>query len=111
MEMELEEKGDLKHQWTEVAKKKKQQKNNHTRKDPYTQKQQQNTNHSLLARASKYKPGVHIIMDNSDTLDQTAEKYSTVQEQMHKRGAKDMSKSITYKTPVMIAFEVIKPKE
>eukprot|EP00957_Ditylum_brightwellii_P182803 13923966-Ditylum_brightwellii.AAC.1 len=30
---------------------------------------------------------------------------------MHKRGAEDMNKSITYKTPVMIAFKVIKPKE
>eukprot|EP00957_Ditylum_brightwellii_P136141 10382858-Ditylum_brightwellii.AAC.1 len=77
MEMELEEKGDLKHQCTEVDKKKKQQENNHTRKDPCTQKQPQNTNHSSLARASKYKPRVHILMDNSDTLDQTAEKYST----------------------------------
>eukprot|EP00957_Ditylum_brightwellii_P118240 9018390-Ditylum_brightwellii.AAC.1 len=30
---------------------------------------------------------------------------------MHKIGAEDVSKSITYKTLVMIAFEVIKPKE
>eukprot|EP00957_Ditylum_brightwellii_P120453 9190460-Ditylum_brightwellii.AAC.1 len=30
---------------------------------------------------------------------------------MHKRGAEDMSKSITYKIPVMIAFKVIKPRE
>eukprot|EP00957_Ditylum_brightwellii_P037536 2839182-Ditylum_brightwellii.AAC.1 len=50
-------------------------------------------------------------MDNLVTLDQTAEKYSTVQEQMHKREAEDMSKSITYKTLVMIALKVIKPKE
>eukprot|EP00957_Ditylum_brightwellii_P023151 1746794-Ditylum_brightwellii.AAC.1 len=30
---------------------------------------------------------------------------------MHKRGAEHISKSITYKTPVMIAFKVIKPNE
>eukprot|EP00957_Ditylum_brightwellii_P026217 1982480-Ditylum_brightwellii.AAC.2 len=67
--MELEEKEDVQHQWTEVDKKKKQQKTNHTRKAPYTQNQQQNTNHSSLARASKYKTRVHIITDNSETLD------------------------------------------
>eukprot|EP00957_Ditylum_brightwellii_P195355 14884333-Ditylum_brightwellii.AAC.1 len=50
-------------------------------------------------------------MDNSNMLDHTAEKYLTIQEKLQQRGKADVTKTTTYKTPLMLAFGMVNTNE
>eukprot|EP00957_Ditylum_brightwellii_P210847 15365477-Ditylum_brightwellii.AAC.2 len=82
------------------------QQNKNTRKDR-TQKAQSNT--SSKKETKVRKPGLYnkrLKLDTSANSQQRAEKYMTDKDQMQKRGAEDIQKKATIKTPVAKDYDI-----